>query len=116
MVIMKSDGFPTYHLASVVDDHEMGITHVLRGEVSASMIVLESRLKLTRLVSCSFRRQEWMASVNKHLQLYKAFGWASPEFAHLPLLVNPDGSKLSKRHGADSVEEFKVSSSSRRSR
>ncbi|KAL7416937.1 hypothetical protein BDY24DRAFT_378756 [Mrakia frigida] len=83
MVILKSDGFPTYHLASVVDDHEMGITHVLRG-------------------------QEWMTSVNKHLQLYKAFGWESPEFAHLPLLVNPDGSKLSKRHGAVSVEEFRA--------
>ncbi|CED82450.1 amidophosphoribosyltransferase [Phaffia rhodozyma] len=80
-ILLKSDGFPTYHLASVVDDHFMGITHVLRGE-------------------------EWFPSVNKHLQLYRAFGWKIPEFAHLPLLINPDGSKLSKRHGAVSVGEY----------
>lgn len=56
----------------------------------------------------SFASQEWLASVNKHLQLYHAFGWEKPEFAHLPLLVNPDGTKLSKRHGATSVEDFIV--------
>lgn len=73
-IILKSDGFPTYHLANVVDDHLMGITHVLRGE-------------------------EWQASTPKHLLLYKAFGWSPPQFGHLPLIVNSDGSKLSKRQG-----------------
>lgn len=71
-VILKSDGFPTYHFANVVDDHLMHITHVIRGE-------------------------EWVPSTIKHIQLYEAFGWKPPKFAHLPLLVNPDGSKLSKR-------------------
>jgi glutamyl-tRNA synthetase len=73
-VIIKSDGFPTYHLAVVVDDHLMKITHVIRGE-------------------------EWLSSTPKHLQLYKYFGWEPPLFAHLPLLLNPDKSKLSKRQG-----------------
>lgn len=73
-IILKSDGFPTYHLANVVDDHLMRITHVLRGE-------------------------EWIASTAKHLMLYSAFGWSPPKFAHLPLLVNRDGTKLSKRSG-----------------
>ncbi|KAJ2466971.1 Glutamate--tRNA ligase mitochondrial, partial [Coemansia sp. RSA 2322] len=72
-VLLKSDGLATYHLASVVDDHLMGITHVLRGE-------------------------EWLASTPKHLALFKAFGWDSPRYAHLPLLMNADGSKLSKRN------------------
>ncbi len=80
-VLVKSDGFPTYHLAVVVDDHLMEISHVIRGE-------------------------EWIASTPKHLLLYKAFGWQPTEFAHLPLIVNPDKSKLSKRQGDVSVEDF----------
>ena len=80
-VIMKSDGFPTYHLAVVVDDHLMRITHVIRGE-------------------------EWLSSTPKHLLLYEAFGWESPRFAHLPLLLNPDRSKLSKRQGDVAVEDY----------
>ncbi len=71
-VLLKSDGFPTYHLANVVDDHLMQITHVIRGE-------------------------EWLSSVPKHLQLYEYFGWQPPLMAHLPLIFNPDGSKMSKR-------------------
>ena len=81
-VILKTDGFPTYHLASVVDDHLMEITHVIRGE-------------------------EWLPSTPKHLQLYQYFGWTPPQFAHLPLLLNPDRSKLSKRQGDVATEEFK---------
>ena len=77
-ILLKSDGFPTYHLANVVDDHLMGITHVIRGE-------------------------EWISSTPKHLLLYKAFGWTPPEFAHLPLLRNPDKSKLSKRKNPTSI-------------
>ncbi|KAL6061373.1 Glutamate--tRNA ligase [Balamuthia mandrillaris] len=80
-VLIKSDGFPTYHLASVVDDHLMGITHVIRGE-------------------------EWLTSTPKHLMLYKYFGWTPPQFAHIPLLLNPDKTKLSKRQGGASVEEY----------
>jgi glutamyl-tRNA synthetase len=71
-VLMKTDGFPTYHLANVVDDHEMGITHVVRGE-------------------------EWIASTPKHVLLYQWLGWQQPEFAHMPLLRNADKSKISKR-------------------
>ncbi|MCA9712239.1 MAG: glutamate--tRNA ligase, partial [Myxococcales bacterium] len=71
-VLLKSDGLPTYHLANVVDDHHMGISHVLRGE-------------------------EWINSAPKHLRLYEAFGWEPPVLCHLPLLRNPDQSKLSKR-------------------
>ena len=71
-VLLKSDGFPTYHLANVVDDHLMEITHVIRGE-------------------------EWLSSVPKHLYLYEALGWDPPTLAHLPLIFNPDGSKMSKR-------------------
>ena len=70
-IIQKSDGFPTYHLASIVDDHHMGITHVIRGE-------------------------EWINSTPKHILLYEGLGWEPPVFAHLPLLRNPDKSKLSK--------------------
>ncbi len=81
-VILKSDGFPTYHLAVVVDDHLMGITHVVRGE-------------------------EWLPSTPKHVLLYKAFGWDLPVFAHLPLLLNSDRSKLSKRQGDVSVEAYR---------
>jgi glutamyl-tRNA synthetase len=77
-VLLKSDGFPTYHLANVVDDHLMGITHVIRGE-------------------------EWISSTPKHVLLYRYFGWDAPEFAHLPLLRNPDKSKLSKRKNPTSI-------------
>jgi len=80
-VLMKSDGYPTYHLANVVDDHLMQITHVIRGE-------------------------EWLPSTPKHVLLYNAFGWQSPEFAHLPLLLNKDKSKLSKRQGDVAVEDY----------
>lgn len=82
-VILKSDGFPTYHLASVVDDHEMGITHVLRGE-------------------------EWISSTPKHLYLYEVFGWTPPAFAHLPVILGPDKTKLSKRHGAKSALDYRT--------
>ncbi len=81
-VLLKSDGFPTYHLANVVDDHFMHITHVIRGE-------------------------EWIPSTPKHILLYEAFGWEAPQFAHLPLLLNPDRSKLSKRHGDVAVDDFR---------
>ncbi len=81
-VLLKSDGFPTYHLANVVDDHLMGITHVIRGE-------------------------EWINSVPKHVLLYDAFGWKRPVFCHLPLLRNPDKSKLSKRKNPTSIEYYR---------
>ncbi|TAN32970.1 glutamate--tRNA ligase [Patescibacteria group bacterium] len=81
-VLIKSDGYPTYHLAVVVDDHEMKITHIIRGE-------------------------EWISSVPKHIQLYNFFGWDIPQMAHLPLLLNPDKSKLSKRQGDVSVEDYR---------
>lgn len=80
-VLMKSDGFPTYHLANVVDDHEMEITHVIRGE-------------------------EWLPSTPKHVWLYEAFKWNPPQFAHIPLLLNTDRSKLSKRQGDVGVEDY----------
>jgi len=80
-VLMKSDGLPTYHLANVVDDHLMGITHVLRGE-------------------------EWISSAPKHLRLYEAFGWDPPTLCHLPLLRNPDKSKLSKRKNPTSITHY----------
>lgn len=80
-VILKSDGFPTYHLAVVVDDHFMEISHVIRGE-------------------------EWIPSTPKHILLYQAFGWEAPQFAHVPLILNPDKSKLSKRQGDVAVEDF----------
>lgn len=81
-VLIKSDGFPTYHLANVVDDHLMEISHVIRGE-------------------------EWLPSTPKHVLLYRYFGWEPPQFAHLPLLLNPDKSKLSKRQGDVAVEDYK---------
>lgn len=81
-VLLKSDGFPTYHLANVVDDHLMGITHVLRA-------------------------QEWLPSTPMHVIMYKAFGWEYPEFCHLPMVMGQDGKKLSKRHGSTGMEEFK---------
>ena len=77
-VLMKSDGLPTYHLANVVDDHLMGITHVMRGE-------------------------EWISSAPKHLLLYQYFGWEPPVLTHLPLLLNADKSKLSKRKNPTSI-------------
>ncbi|GAC1303323.1 MAG: glutamate--tRNA ligase [Vulcanimicrobiaceae bacterium] len=77
-VLVKSDGWPTYHLANVVDDHLMSITHVMRGE-------------------------EWISSAPKHLLLYRAFGWEMPAIAHLPLLRNGDRSKLSKRKNPTSI-------------
>lgn len=80
-IILKSDGYPTYHLANVIDDHKMGITHVLRA-------------------------QEWIPTGPMHILLYKAFGWEAPLYCHLPLVVGKDGSKLSKRHGSTSVKEF----------
>jgi glutamyl-tRNA synthetase len=80
-ILLKSDGFPTYHLANVVDDHLMEITHVIRGE-------------------------EWISSTPKHVLLYEAFGWDPPEFAHLPLLRNPDKSKLSKRKNPTSISYY----------
>lgn len=81
-VLIKSDGYPTYHLANVVDDHLMEISHVIRGE-------------------------EWLSSTPKHILLYNYFGWELPEFAHLPLLLNPDKSKLSKRQGDVAVEDYR---------
>lgn len=81
-VLLKSDGFPTYHLAVVVDDHAMAITHVIRGE-------------------------EWVSSAPKHLYLYQVLGWTPPQFAHLPLILGPDKKKLSKRHGAASAISFR---------
>lgn len=80
-VLLKSDGYPTYHLAVVVDDYLMKITHIIRGE-------------------------EWLPSVPKHILIYQAFGWDLPKFAHLSLLFNPDKSKLSKRQGDVAVEDY----------
>ncbi|MDR2403529.1 MAG: glutamate--tRNA ligase [Spirochaetaceae bacterium] len=81
-VLLKSDGFPTYHLANVVDDHLMGISHVLRA-------------------------QEWIPSTPIHVILYRGFGWEHPEYCHLPMVMGQDGKKLSKRHGATSIDEFR---------
>jgi glutamyl-tRNA synthetase len=82
LVLLKSDGFPTYHLANVVDDHEMAITHVLRGD-------------------------EWISSTPRHVLLYEAFGWTAPLFAHMPVILDSSGGKLSKRKGAASVMDYK---------
>ncbi len=82
-ILLKSDGYPTYHLANVVDDHLMKITHVIRGE-------------------------EWLPSTPKHVLLYEYFNWEKPQFAHLPLLLNPDKSKLSKRQGDVAVEDYRA--------
>ncbi len=82
-VLIKSDGYPTYHLANVVDDHLMQISHVIRGE-------------------------EWLSSTPKHVLLYDSFKWKRPVFAHLPLLLNPDRSKLSKRQGDVAVEDYRT--------
>lgn len=80
-VLLKSDGFPTYHLAVVIDDHLMGVTDIIRGE-------------------------EWLPSTPKHILLYQALGWPIPSYAHLPLLVNRERKKLSKRHGDVSVDDY----------
>lgn len=81
-IILKADGFPTYHLANVVDDHHMRISHVLRGS-------------------------EWLVSTSKHLQLFRALNWTPPIYAHLPLLLNRDGSKLSKRQRDIYIQSFR---------
>jgi glutamyl-tRNA synthetase len=81
-VLVKSDGMPTYHLAAVVDDHLMEITHIMRGP-------------------------EWLPSSPLHVLIYEALGWTPPLFCHLPLVVGEDGKKLSKRHGATRVLEFR---------
>jgi glutamyl-tRNA synthetase len=83
-VLLKSDGFPTYHLANIVDDHLMHITHVMRA-------------------------QEWIPSAPFHIIMYEAFGWEPPQLIHLPMVLGPDGHKLSKRHGATAVDEFRKS-------
>lgn len=80
-VLIKRDGFPTYHFAVVVDDHLMGITHVVRGD-------------------------EWVSSTPKHVYLYEAFGWQAPEYIHLPTVLNKDHKKYSKRNGDGMVEDF----------
>lgn len=81
-ILIKSDGFPTYHLANVVDDHLMGVNYVLRGE-------------------------EWLPSTPKHVIIYNALGWHLPKFAHMSLLLNPDRSKLSKRSGDVAVRDYR---------
>jgi len=81
-VILKSDGFPTYHLAHVVDDHAMQTSHVLRA-------------------------QEWLPSAFLHVLMFRASGFETPKYVHLPLILGPDGQKLSKRHGATSVRQFR---------
>lgn len=81
-VILKSDGFPTYHLAHVVDDYEMGITHVIRGE-------------------------EWIPSCPRHVLIQRALGIPTPKYVHVPLITAQDGAKLSKRHGAQSALEYR---------
>ena len=112
-VLLKSDGFPTYHLANVVDDHYMRITHVLRGEVCARRTTcFRWRPGLTVLARASRSPkgplQEWLSSTPKHLLLYRAFGWEPPQFAHLPLLLNEDRSKLSKRNQDVDVAAYQV--------
>jgi glutamyl-tRNA synthetase len=81
-ILLKSDGFPTYHLGVVVDDHHMSISHVIRGE-------------------------DWISSTPKRILIYLALGWEPPIYCHVPLVNGPDGQKLSKRHGATSITEFR---------
>jgi len=81
-VLLKSDSYPTYHLASIVDDHAMHTSHVIRGE-------------------------EWLSSTPRHILLYRAMGYKPPLFAHLPMILGPDRAKLSKRHGATSITEYR---------
>ncbi len=80
-ILIKSDGYPTYHLANVIDDHLMEVSHIIRGE-------------------------EWVTSVPKHVLIYESLGWEPPVFAHAPLILNPDKSKLSKRQGDVAVEDY----------
>ena len=80
-VLLKSDGYPTYHVASIVDDHLMAISHVLRAD-------------------------EWLSSTPRHVLLYQALSWQAPQFAHLPMILGPDRAKLSKRHGATTITEY----------
>lgn len=82
-VLIKTDGMPTYHFAAMVDDHLMGITHIMRGE-------------------------EWISSAPKHVCLFEQFGWPKPVFVHCPVIVGNDGKKLSKRHGATRVLDYKA--------
>jgi len=82
LVLVKTDGYPTYHFANVIDDHLMGVSHVMRGD-------------------------EWISSVPRHIVLYQALGWEPPVFAHLSTIVGPDRSRLSKRHGATSIMEYR---------
>ncbi len=82
-ILLKSDGFPTYHLANVIDDHMMHITHIMRA-------------------------QEWIPSGPLHVILYEAFGWEPPVYCHLPMVMGKDGQKLSKRHGSTSVRDFRA--------
>ncbi len=81
-VLLKSDGYPTYHLANIVDDHLMVISHVLRAD-------------------------EWLSSTPRHILLYQALGWQPPQFAHLPMILGSDRAKLSKRHGATAINEYR---------
>ena len=81
-VLLKSDGYPTYHLATVVDDHDMRISHILRAD-------------------------EWLSTAPVHLLIFEAMGWATPVFAHLPPVLGADGKKLSKRHGATFLSSFR---------
>jgi glutamyl-tRNA synthetase len=83
LILLKTDGFPTYHLANVVDDHLMQITHI-------------------------FRAAEWIPTAPLHVQMYSSFGWNPPVFVHMPLILAPTGGKLSKRHGSTSVDEFRA--------
>ncbi|MGH2614663.1 MAG: glutamate--tRNA ligase, partial [Thermomicrobiales bacterium] len=83
LILLKSDGYPTYHLANVVDDHLMEISHILRGD-------------------------DWIPTAPLHVRLYAAFGWEAPTLAHMPLILAPGGGKLSKRHGATAMEEFRA--------
>ncbi len=80
-ILLKSDGYPTYHLANVIDDHLMAISHVLRAD-------------------------EWLSSTPRHVLLYQALTWQSPQFAHLPMILGPDQAKLSKRHGTTNVADY----------
>ncbi len=80
-ILLKSDGYPTYHLANVVDDHSMTISHILRAD-------------------------EWLSSTPRHMLLYQALNWQPPQFAHLPMILGPDRAKLSKRHGATNIADY----------
>jgi len=81
-ILLKSDSYPTYHLANIVDDHSMAISHVLRAD-------------------------EWLSSTPRHVLLYQALNWQPPRFAHLPMILGPDRTKLSKRHGATTITEYR---------